>query len=359
MGENENIELKRTWRDNIFRHLFKDGENFVEMYEVFTGKKLLPDEIEFRDTDSIVMSKDLKNDIAFITQDGNFICLVEHQRSKCPNIGLRLLIYYGELLKIHVQKHGLNIYGTVPIKYPKAEFFVAYNGKKPWVGDDCIVAGDVTINVKIVDINYDQLEIQEKDNALSGYAYLVKQIEYYITEVGLVPGFAADRALKDCRSGGYLTNYVNKEEFLTMVTEVWTIEQQAADRERWAREEERAKAEERVFTIEQQAADRERWAREEERAKAEEKVFTIEQQAADREQWAREEEQKKAEEKVFTIEQQAVDRERWAREEERKKAEEERLAIAKSLIASGVSINVIMKSTQLSKDEILKLKSEC
>jgi len=75
----KSIEVKRTWRDNIFRHLFKEEGNFVEMYEAFTGKKLLPDEIEFSNTDSIVMSKDLKNDVAFITKEGKFIFLVEHQ----------------------------------------------------------------------------------------------------------------------------------------------------------------------------------------------------------------------------------------------------------------------------------------
>ena len=249
----EELKVKHTWRDGIFRYLFKEEENFVKMYEVFTGKKLLPGEIEFRNTDSIVMSKDLKNDIAFIMKDGNFIFLVEHQSTKCPNIGLRLLIYYGELLKMYVKKYGLNIYGTVPIEYPKAELYVAYNGKKPWLEDNCIVAGDVTINVKLVDINYDNLEVKEKDNTLSGYAYLVKQFEYYKSEEELVSQHAVDKAINDCRNEGYLVDYVDREEFLTMVTEVWTIEQQAEDRERWAREEERKKAEEAIWTIEQQA----------------------------------------------------------------------------------------------------------
>jgi len=304
----EDIKVKRTWRDNIFRYLFKDEENFVEMYEAFTGKKLLPDEIEFRNTDSIVMSKDLKNDVAFITKDGNFICLVEHQSTKCPNIALRLLIYYGELLKMHVQRHGLNIYGTVPIEYPKAEFFVAYNGKDNWACDDCIVAGDVTINVRIVNINYDELEIPKNDNVLSGYAYLVRQIEYY-TARGLLLGYAADMALEDCRRGGYLADYVDKEEFLTMVVEVWTIEQQAADRERWAREEERAKAEaERI----------------EERAKAEAELSRAQ------------EERIKAE----------------------KQLKSDKLEIAKNLIASNVSIDIIASSTQLPKADIINLKSE-
>ena len=188
---------------------------------------------------------------------------------------------------------SLFIYGTVPIKYPKAEFFVAYNGKAPWSCDDCIVAGDVTINVKTVNINYDQLEIPKKDNVLSGYAYLVRQIEYYTCKEGLLLGFAVEKALEDCRSGGYLVDYVDKEEFLTMVTEVWTIEQQLIDRERWAAEK----------------------AREEERLKTESEIAKV---------------------------------------KEKNKAD--KLEIAKNFINNGVSIDIIASSTRLSKEEVLKLK---
>jgi len=47
-----------------------------------------------------------------------------------------------------------------------------------------------------------------------------------------------------------------------------------------------------------------------------------------------------------------------AREEEREKAETEKLDIVKNLMSSGVSIDIIADSTQLSKTEVLKLKSE-
>ncbi|MCL2560610.1 MAG: hypothetical protein FWE07_09000 [Turicibacter sp.] len=161
-------KVKYNFNDGIFRHLFKKEENFVEMYEVFTGQKLSLADIEFRDTDSIVMSKDLKNDISFITKDGRFIFLVEHQSTKSSNIGLRMLIYYAELLKMYIKRNGLNIYGAAPVDYPKAEFYVAYNGKKPWMEDTYITAGDITINTELIDINYDQLQIKEKDNTLSG-----------------------------------------------------------------------------------------------------------------------------------------------------------------------------------------------
>jgi len=130
MAKTEETKVKHTWRDGVFRYLFKEEKNFVQIYETFSGRRLLPEDVEFRDTDSIVLSKDLKNDVSFIDKCGNFIVLIEHQHTKCPNIGLRMLIYYGELLKMYVKKHELNIYGTAPIPYPKAVFYVAYTGNK-------------------------------------------------------------------------------------------------------------------------------------------------------------------------------------------------------------------------------------
>ena len=68
----------------------------------------------------------------------------------------------------------------------------------------------------------------------------------------MIPRFAANKALQNCRDEGYLIDYIDREEFMTMVTEVWTVEQQLIDRERWAaekaREEERKKAEEAIVT---------------------------------------------------------------------------------------------------------------
>jgi len=232
-----NIKTKHNFNDGVFRHLFKETKNFIEMYEVFTGVKLSPDEIEFRNTDSIVLSKDLKNDVSFITKDGRFIVLVEHQSTRSPNILLRMLIYYAELLKMYIKKHDLNVYGTIPIKYPKAEFYVAYNGKKPWLMDEMFTAGDVMINVKLVDINFMNLPIKDSGNTLSGYAYLVQQFDYYKKVKNLSSQIAVDKALTDCELHGYLVDYTGREEFLSMVTKRWTVEQQMEDYKTWAREE--------------------------------------------------------------------------------------------------------------------------
>ena len=231
------IKTKHNFNDGLFRHLFKEEKNFSQMYEVFTGVKLSPDEVEFKDTDSIILSKDLKNDISFVTKDGRFIFLVEHQSTKSPNIGLRMLIYYAELLKIHIKKHDLNIYGSVPVDYPKAELYVAYNGKQPWLENDEIIAGDVKLKIRLIDINFDKLPIKDAGNVLSGYAYLVQQFEYYKKDEQFSSQMAVDKALTDCRESGYLLDYVKKEEFLSMVTKRWTVEQQKLDYGKWERAE--------------------------------------------------------------------------------------------------------------------------
>jgi len=339
MGKKKELEAKHTWSDSIFRYLFKDVKNFIKMYEVFTGIKLSPEEIEYRNTDSIVMSKDLKNDIAFITKNGKFIVLVEHQSTKCPNMALRMLIYYSELLKIYVKKHELNIYGTLPIEYPKAEFYVAYNGKTPWIGDNRIVAGDVTINVKLVDINYDKLEVKEKDNTLLGYAYLVRQYKYYKNKVGLSSQHAIDKALNDCRDESYLDDYVNKEEFLSMVTKVWTIEQQAIDRERWAREEEQAKAKEKIAIAVEKAAKK---AEEKAEKKAEAKIAKAEAKAAKAEAKAA-----KAEEKASKAEEKA-----------KLQIQEDKLNTVKRLLEMGLSNTDAANGAGVELDVVLEVSKD-
>ena len=195
-----------------------------------------------------------------------------------------MLVYYAELLKMYVKKHDLNIYGPVPISHPRAEFYVAYNGKKPWLLDEAFTTGDITINAKLVDINFAQLPVKDSDNTLSGYAYLVQQLEYYKNDEKLPSQLAVDKALNDCKENGYLVEYTGREEFLSMVTKRWTVEQQMEDYANWAREEGREEG------------------REEERTKAEVELAA-----------------------------------------ERAKAESEKIEIIKTMLNDGLSIEVVAK----------------
>lgn len=311
-------KVKHTLKDSTFRHIFKEAENFVQLFEVFTSRKLSTDEIEFKDTDSIILSKDLKNDISFITKDNRLIVMVEHQSTQCPNMALRMLIYYAELLKIHVKKYDLNIYGTAPIPYPKAEFYVAYNGKKPWEVEYLeISAGDVQVKAKLIDINYHRLPEDKKkaSHPLAGYAYFMQQIEYYEKIEGSSLLEAVHQAAKDCKANGYLKGYIEREEFLTMVTKRWTVEQQLEDHKRWAQE-----AEERAQKAEEEAK------------KVEERAQEVEEEA------------KKERERAMRVME--------AMEQAKVEKKLEKLEIARELLNSGVSIDLIMEKFGFSAEDL-------
>ena len=73
-------------------------------------------------------------------------------------------------------------------------------------------------------------------NVLIDYSYLLKRFEYYCDAKQLDKTTAVDEAIKDCRKNGYLTNCVDREEFMTMVVRHWTIEELLEDERCWSLE---------------------------------------------------------------------------------------------------------------------------
>ena len=128
--DNKNTEhsTNREYKNDIFRYLFMDGKNFVSLYKEMTGIEMPPEDIEFFDTSSILFVKEFRNDVSFLTKDGKFFILIEHQSTISGNMAIRLLIYYVELLKIYIKLNDLNLFSTTAQKIPSVEFFVAYNG---------------------------------------------------------------------------------------------------------------------------------------------------------------------------------------------------------------------------------------
>ena len=79
----------------------KRRKTFVKLYEWLSGNRLSPEEVEFKETASMVVETALKSDVAFMTQDDRFIILIEHQSTENPNMALRMLMYYSELLHLY------------------------------------------------------------------------------------------------------------------------------------------------------------------------------------------------------------------------------------------------------------------
>ena len=253
------------YKDTIFRYLFSEEKNFVQLYYDITGQMLKEEDLEFYNTESVVV-KQLRNDVAFITKDHRLIIMVEHQSTLNENMPLRCLLYYAELLKVHIKQNELNIFANKAVDIPKPEFHVVYNGvdtltyKKLYLkanlgGDDKVI----NIKVKIMDITYPNLpkKVKKRKDVLNGYSYLIDRIRYYQNTKKLPLEEAIQKGKEDTLKEGYLLEYLNRKEFETMITKVLSIEEefQLIRLEERQETEKKVRQEEKIETAKEMLAD--------------------------------------------------------------------------------------------------------
>ncbi len=161
--------------------------------------------------------------------------MVEHQSTLSENMPLRFLLYYTELIKLYIIRNGLNMFGRKAIPVPVPEFYVVYNGagelreRKLWLKANLGGAKDwISVRVEIININYSELpaEVLERKDVLDGYSYFMDRIRYYNGRRRLTLEEAIERAMSETKEKGYLKEYLERKEFLTMVKKVLTIEEE-------------------------------------------------------------------------------------------------------------------------------------
>ena len=96
------IKANRSYKDTIFRMLFSDKKNLLELYNAVSGRNYdNADDLQIVTLENAVYMG-MKNDLAFLLNTG--IYLYEHQSTVNPNMPLRDLFYisaeYSELVDI-------------------------------------------------------------------------------------------------------------------------------------------------------------------------------------------------------------------------------------------------------------------
>ncbi len=161
--------------------------------------------------------------------------MVEHQSTLNENMPLRFLLYYAELLKLHITQKELNMFARRAISIPRPEFFVVYNGEEPLKDTELFLKANlggnvefITMKVKIMDITYDHLpqKIKERNDIVDGYSYFMDRIRFYHKMEKLILEEAIQKAIEDTLLKGYLVEYLQRKEFVTMITKVLTIQEE-------------------------------------------------------------------------------------------------------------------------------------
>ncbi|MCL2220365.1 MAG: hypothetical protein FWC23_09425 [Chitinispirillia bacterium] len=123
------IRVRRNIKDSIFRSFFRSRARFRELYNAIKGTNYGPETpmVETTLSNALIMEK--VNDVSYLI-DGTLVVFVEAQSTINYNMPLRMLMYVGRVMEVLMKSK--NIYREKMVEIPDVEFYVIYNGAKPF-----------------------------------------------------------------------------------------------------------------------------------------------------------------------------------------------------------------------------------
>lgn len=171
-----------TYKDRIFRLLFKDKQRLLELYNALNNTAYTDvDDLTVNTLENAIFMK-MKNDVSFLI--GCDMCLYEHQSTYCPNMPLRGLFYITDLYRKYIKDIDLSIKKRIMI--PTPHYIVFYNGTEHQEEEffqnlsasfEEQTKGCLELTVQTLNINYGQnKELMNKCKTLADYSYFIAEI---------------------------------------------------------------------------------------------------------------------------------------------------------------------------------------
>ena len=205
----------RTYKDRVFRMLFKDKKKFLELYNAMNGTSYdKPEDLVVTTLENAIYMG-MKNDVSFLVYDQ--LLLYEHQSTKNPNIALRDLFYVANVYSALLKDEDLFSTVRIPIPYPK--FVVFYNGKSPMPEREILRLSDsyetkkeeVDLELKVLVLNINKgynHDLMDKCRTLREYMIYTDTVRKYSKLLSFPK--AVDRAISECIRNGILKDFLEK-----------------------------------------------------------------------------------------------------------------------------------------------------
>jgi hypothetical protein len=237
----------REFKDGMFRVLFNDEEKALELYGAISGKTFGKEtKVEMKTLENVFLSK-VRNDLAF-TVDGKLVVIIEHQATLNPNMPLRAFQYVFMFFNLFYNP-GNALYKEKLIKLPKPEFYMLYNGTKPYPASGLMKLSDsfegnadgetpgLELIVNVANINYGvNKPVLEKSEQLKGYALFLDKVRQHMTS-GIKIKEAIKLVVEDCLREGilkdFLTRYKNEVDSMFSLVYDENIAKAVAREEGW------------------------------------------------------------------------------------------------------------------------------
>ena len=230
--------VNTKYKDSVFSFLFSEPDLLRELYCALEDVSLPPDVPVTINTLKDVLFLERINDISFEI-GGKLVILIEHQSTINPNMGLRLLLYIARVYeKIIGDK---NIYSSKLTRIPRPEFFVLYNGTKPYPEEKILKLSDafeetgsiglpeknsfaLELEVRVININQGKNEnLARKCKTLAGYSAFIAKVREFEKECGDDLKEAVTRAVQYCRENDILKEFLetHSTEVINMLITEW------------------------------------------------------------------------------------------------------------------------------------------
>ncbi len=226
----------RRYKDTIFRMLFSDKKNLLELYNAVSGRHYdNPEDLQIVTLENAVYMG-MKNDLAFLLSTG--IYLYEHQSTVNPNMPLRNLFYISSEYSKLVETKSL--YSSVIQKVPAPNFIVFYNGQDELADRSEYRLSDafapqvdnpaLELRVTVLNINYGRnLELMRQSRTLRDYAQYVALVRKYKEESGSLDD-AVNRAVDECIKNDILADFLRKNRAEVVMTSIFEYNKEEEER---------------------------------------------------------------------------------------------------------------------------------
>ncbi len=224
----ESIDIqvaKRTMKDSIFTHAFRDPKNILLLY-----KELHPEDVSVTENDIEVVTLENilvdgpVNDVGFIVGD-TVLCMAEAQTTRMKGILLRYFIYLAHTLERYMMDRRINYYSANEDNIPVWEMYVIFSKKAGIEGGPQIWRFD-SIGGNLFDISNRTIVNIRKGGIVEEYTELCEMIDNVISQYGHGKD-ALKRIFDICKErDGPLTEFIESKEFeiMTLYEQLWTKE---------------------------------------------------------------------------------------------------------------------------------------
>jgi len=182
MEKMETHKSSKQYKDTLFRTLFGDSKNFLELYNAVSDDEYTDDTAVAMFPSNSLIAK--FNDLAGRIGD-QLVVFFEHQSTISKNMPLRLLSYATDALFLNIVDRD-KLYGTAQVPIPTPRFFVLYNGEQALQTNEMKLSDAFAVKetepaleltVKVLNINYGSGNpLLDKSASLKGYSYLISEI---------------------------------------------------------------------------------------------------------------------------------------------------------------------------------------